>query len=331
MSDTSTIPADSGLPPVVTLTAAIFFGNVINFWLLGILTVQAYYYYINFGKSDVKRIRFVAVFTVLLEFTQTCLVVSDAYRLFCLEWGTPAVLLRTGLIWVYIPVLGSLMSFVAQLFWAWRLRLLTQVLWLPAIIITFSITQFVSGLVGGITGRNIEDVRHLTEVFKPISIWLAGTAVADMIIVVSMLYFFSKNRSSFAGTSAVLSKILFLTIETGMCCATVAILDLVMYLVFQDENWHVCVAVALSKVYANSLFLVLNSRKGGRYSKDSDSVGVSVQSRHQGIESRRGGINISVTRDLRADDDRHIPMVHMIRPDNTLPVPEKNDESYVKF
>ncbi|KAJ7581522.1 hypothetical protein C8J56DRAFT_1057502 [Mycena floridula] len=323
----STLP--EGFPPVVTLTAAILVGNVLNFWLFGILTVQAYYYYINFGKTDIKRIRFVAVFTLLLEFTQTWLVFSDAFILFCQRWGDPAVLLRSGLIWVYIPMMGSLMSFVAQLFWAWRLRLLTQVIWLPIAIIMCSVTQFISALVGAITGRDIADVTKLVEVFKPISIWLVGTAVADMIIVVAMLYFFSKNRSSFAGTSAALSKILFLTVETGLCCATIAIVDLIMYLVFQNENWHICVGIAVSKVYANSLFLVLNSRKGGRYSK-TDTEAYQGHSRSHGIESRHGGINIQVTRDLRADDDRPIPMVHMITNPNTSQ-PEKSDESYVKF
>ncbi|KAJ7576143.1 hypothetical protein C8J56DRAFT_1171557 [Mycena floridula] len=312
----TTLP--EGFPPVVTLTAAIFIGNVINFWLFGILTVQAYYYYINFGQSDKKRIRIIAAFTVLLEFTQSCLVLSDAYILFCERWGDPPVLLRSGLIWVYVPLLGSLMSFVAQLFWAWRLRLLTQVIWLPLAICAFSLTQFVSAWVGGIAGRNIRDVTKLVGEFRPLSIWIASTATADMIIVVAMLYFFYKNRNSFAGTNAVLSKILFLTIETGMCCATVAILDLVMYLTFKNENWHLCVAIALSKVYANSLFLVLNSRKGGRYTKNDSEA----YQRPNTAGPRHGGITIQVTRDLRADDDRPIPMIH----DKS-----ESDESYVKF
>ncbi|KAJ7580073.1 hypothetical protein C8J56DRAFT_962171 [Mycena floridula] len=327
----STLPP--GFPPVVTLTAAIvFIGNVLNFWLLGILTVQAYYYYINFGRSDVKRIRFVAVFTVLLEFTQTCLVFSDAFVLFCQRWGDPTVLLRSGLIWVYIPLLGSTMSFVAQLFWAWRLRLLTQAIWLPLLIITFSLTQFIAAFIGGIAGRTIEDVTKLAIEFKPISIWVAGTAIADIIIVVAMLYFFNKNRSSFAGTSAVLSKVLFLTIETGMCCATVAILDLVMYLVWQNENWHICASIVLSKVYANSLLLVLNSRKGGKYIQSStDGSSYQLGSRPRTNENRHGGnsgINIQVSRDQRADDNRAIPMVHMINPAESQ---GKIDDSYVKF
>ncbi|KAJ7577672.1 hypothetical protein C8J56DRAFT_970462 [Mycena floridula] len=303
----STFPP--GFPPV-------FFGNLFNFWLFGILTVQAYYYYINFGKTDLKRIRFIALFTVVLEFVQTVLVISDGYILFCERWGDPAVLLRAGLAWFYVPVLGGLMSFVAQVFWAWRLSMLTKIIWIPIAIITLSVTQFIASLVGGISGRN----RFALE-FKPLTVWIISVATADVIIVISMLYFYATNRSVFAGTKVALSKILFITIETGMCCAMVVLL----FLVFKNQNWHLCTAITLSKFYANSLLLVLNSRKGGRYSK-SDTEAYQIQSQ-QRTDNRYGGINIQVTRDLRADEP--IPMVHMLSTPETSQ--EKSDDSYVKF
>ncbi|KAJ7599680.1 hypothetical protein C8J56DRAFT_908596 [Mycena floridula] len=308
----STLPP--GFPPV-------FFGNLFNFWLFGILTVQAYYYYINFGKTDLKRIRFIALFTIVLEFVQTVLVISDGYILFCERWGDPPVLLRAGLAWFYVPVLGSLMSFVAQVFWAWRLSMLTKIIWIPIAIITLSVTQFIAALVGGISGRNITDVTKFAIEFKPLTVWLIAVATADVIIVISMLYFYSTNRTVFAGTKVALSKILFITIETGMCCATVVLL----FLVFKNQNWHLCTAITLSKFYANSLLLVLNSRKGGRYSK-SDTEAYQIQSQ-QRTEHRYGGINIQVTRDLRADEP--IPMVHMLSTPETSQ--EKEDVSYVKF
>ncbi|KAJ7579830.1 hypothetical protein C8J56DRAFT_963659 [Mycena floridula] len=319
----STLP--EGFPPVVTLQ---FFGNIFNFWLFGILTVQAYYYYINFGKTDLKRIRFVALLTIVLEFVQTVLVISDGYILFCERWGDPAVLLRAGLAWVYVPVLGGLMSFVAQLFWAWRLSMLTKIIWIPIAIITLSITQFVAALVGGISGRNITDVTKLVLEFKPLTVWIVSVATADVIIVASMLYFYSTNRSSFAGTKVVLSKILFITIETGMCCATIAVLDLVLFLVFANQNWHLCTAITLSKFYANSLLVVLNSRTGGRYSNsDTEAYQVHSLQSQQKTDTRHGGINIQVTRDPRADEP--IPMVHMLSTPGTAQ--EKSDDSYVKF
>ncbi|KAJ7599692.1 hypothetical protein C8J56DRAFT_908606 [Mycena floridula] len=308
----STLPP--GFPPV-------FFGNLFNFFLFGILTVQAYYYYINFGKTDLKRIRFIALFTIVLEFVQTVLVISDGYILFCERWGDPAVLLRSGLIWVYVPLLGALMSLVAQVFWAWRLNMLTKIIWIPIAIIALSVTQFIAALVGGISGRNITDVTKLALEFKPLTVWIVAVATADVIIVISMLYFYSTNRTVFAGTKVALSKILFITIETGMCCATVVLL----FLVFKNQNWHLCTAITLSKFYANSLLVVLNSRKGGRYSK-SDTEAYQIQSQ-QRTDNRYGGINIQVTRDQRADEP--IPMVHMLSNPGTSQ--EKSDESYVKF
>ncbi|KAJ7584462.1 hypothetical protein C8J56DRAFT_829735 [Mycena floridula] len=318
--------ADPSIPAnVVQLTAAIFIGNCFNFLLMGALIVQSYYYYVNFAPTDRLRIQLVALFTFCLEVVQTFLVSRDAYILFCSRWGTPSALFRVGLIWLYLPIMGSLMSFVAQVFWAWRLNLLTKVKWIPGLIILFSVVQFVAGIVTGVIVTGIDDVTQLSRVFRSGSIWLVGTAIADVIIVVFMLYFFNKNRSPnvFTGTNALLAKVMFITVETGLSSAAVAVVDLIVFLTFQDQNWHLCVAIALSKVYANSLLLVLNSRKPP---SSSEIDAIHTTNIHQALSmgsveaathfTRAGnptGINISVAREIH-NDQVHIPMVDMKPP-----------------
>lgn len=69
------------------------------------------YYYVNFGDADRTRIRVIVLFTFILEVVQTILVARDSYILFCAEWGVPSALLRVGLLWLYIPIMGSLSEF----------------------------------------------------------------------------------------------------------------------------------------------------------------------------------------------------------------------------
>lgn len=73
-----------------------------------------------------------------------------------------------------------------------------------------------------------------------------------------MLYYISnrKSRTEFNETSALLSRILFITLETGLVCATIAVIDLVLYLAIGNENWHLATSMTLSKIYANSLLVV---------------------------------------------------------------------------
>ncbi|KAJ7578983.1 hypothetical protein C8J56DRAFT_1169791 [Mycena floridula] len=324
-SPASLVPTDVA----VRLTAAIYIGNDLNMLLMGVLIVQTYYYFLNFGHKDNVKIQLLALFTLLFELAQTLLVARDGYILFCSSWGVPSALLRSGLIWLYLPTMGSIMSFVAQLFWAWRLHLLTRVKWIPAIVILASTVQLVAGIATGIIGSPIKDVTRLSFAIRPASIYLAGTAIVDLIIVVFMLYFCSKSRTwtSFADTRALLSKVLFLTIETGMCCASVAIIDLAIFLSFRDQNWHVGVGVTLSKIYGNSLLLVLNSRD--RTSREELEYRNTSQQQDMEIAFRRGGINISVTQGFVDDGRVHIPMVDIMKSSPVMEgVGKKNDESY---
>ncbi|KAJ7597993.1 hypothetical protein C8J56DRAFT_1042161 [Mycena floridula] len=314
----------TSIPPDVSrLTAAIFVGNGSNILLLGALIVQCYYYYINFGHKDRKRIRFIALFTFVLEVVQTFLVTRDSYILFCVEWGVPSALLRVGLIWLYIPIMGSLMSLLAQSFWAWRLLLITNVYWIPGLVLLFSLAQFVTGLVTGIKCTLIPnlDVTQLSLVFQPASVWLAGTAVADLIIVAFMFFFISKSqaRTEFDDTNALLSKILFITLETGLICATIAVIDLALYLAFGNENWHLATSITLSKIYANCLLVVLNSRKLSSSKEEGPisfsrqvftGTGGSIPATPSAFRSgKTSGINISVSREIHGDEEAlHIPM-----------------------
>ncbi|KAJ7442762.1 hypothetical protein B0H11DRAFT_491015 [Mycena galericulata] len=299
-----------------------------NFLLLGALVVQCYYYYINFGHTDRRRIRFIVVFTFILEIVQTFLVARDSYILFCAQWGVPSALLRVGLIWLYIPIMGSLMSLIAQSFWAWRLLLISKTYWIPGLVLTCSLAQFIAGLVTGIKCTLIPnlDVTQLSIVFAPASVWLAGTAVADLIIVGFMLYFITKrkNRTQFNATNELLSKILFITLETGLICATIAVIDIILYLAIGDENWHLATSITLSKIYANSLLVVLNSRNMSSnheegpipFSKQAftnTTIGGSSPAGFRG--GKLSSINISVTRETRNDGEALcIPMADMKAP-----------------
>ncbi|KAK0203021.1 hypothetical protein DFS33DRAFT_1344347 [Desarmillaria ectypa] len=307
MSDSSNkIPAGVGV-----LTGAVFFGNLFNWGLFGCLVVQIYFYYLN-CSTDRLVIRGLVAFTLALEIVQTILVTHDAFITFCSQWGTPSALLRVGYIWLTLPIFGSLMSFVAQSFYAWRLRLLAKTFWLPAIIVLISLIQFIAGIITGVIVIGINDVRELSKSFEVASVWLAGTALCDVIIAGSMVFFLSKSKTGFHRTDMLLTRITIITLETGLASAAVATLDMILFLKFRDENWHLCTAIMLSKLYANSLLVVLNSRRRivTQTFSDSDNLysmgplGSSIR-----IANRPHAINVSVSREVHGDSGAiHVPM-----------------------
>ncbi|KAF8908270.1 hypothetical protein CPB85DRAFT_1222934, partial [Mucidula mucida] len=97
-------------------------------------------------------------------------------------------------------------------------------------------------------------------------IWLAGTASCNTLIAVSMSLTLLKSRTGMCQTNILLSRIICLVVETGTVCAVCAVLDLILYLVFMHNNYHLAPSITLTKVYLNSLFAVSNLRFSVRYS-----------------------------------------------------------------
>ncbi|KIJ36587.1 hypothetical protein M422DRAFT_124423, partial [Sphaerobolus stellatus SS14] len=102
-------------------------------------------------------------------------------------------------------------------------------------------------------------------------VWLAGSAACDVTIAISMTYYLSRKETHLKRTSAVINRLIRLTIETGSLTATVAIVDITLYLVFPHQDYHTAPALTLAKLYSNTLLVVFNSRLrivGGRGSDE---------------------------------------------------------------
>lgn len=86
--------------------------------------------------------------------------------------------------------------------------------------------------------------------------WLVGTSVCDIVIAMSMLHYMRHARTGFRATTTLLTKIIRVSIETGLICATFALLDLSIFLSYPHNNYHIPLCMCLSKIYSNSLLAV---------------------------------------------------------------------------
>ncbi|KAF7323893.1 hypothetical protein MKEN_00610700 [Mycena kentingensis (nom. inval.)] len=57
-----------------------------------------------------------------------------------------------------------------------------------------------------------------------------------------------------------LPRVLKTSVESGLFCAIAAITVLVLFVVFEGDSMHLIVCLWLTKVYSNSIMLILNSR-----------------------------------------------------------------------
>ncbi|KAF8881855.1 hypothetical protein CPB85DRAFT_417358 [Mucidula mucida] len=229
---------------VTELTGPLLLGHLFNWGLFGILCVQAYIYYLAFPNDRLWPTKALTIFVFILELAQTVVNTRDAFRHFGFGWGDS---LELDLI----------------VFYAWRIWILTGRFWIPGAILLFSLTQCVAGMYAGDCANRVQyfsvlQSDHTTHVV--ISLWLAGTALCDTVIAVAMSWTLLRARTGVRSTDVIVVKIVRLSIETGTICAICALLDLSFYLGFKNNNYYTLPSIALTKLYSNSFFAVLNSR-----------------------------------------------------------------------
>ncbi|KAF7349355.1 hypothetical protein MSAN_01725300 [Mycena sanguinolenta] len=237
-------------------TIPLYVGTLTNFALFGVLAVQVYIYYMAFPNDRLSSKILVAL-VVIAEILQTLGDTRITIRIFGAGWGNPEILDAISWAWFSVPVLGSFIASMGQMFFAWRIYIIAKNLYVPAVIASLSAFQFAAGVWTGVDITRTKKFSNL-HVMKTPEAWLAATAVDDLIIVAAMVFYLLKARQKDlkTKTAASLSRIIKITIETGVLCALAAVVVLYLFIAFGGNNYHLGVCIWLSKVYSNSILVV---------------------------------------------------------------------------
>ncbi|TFK74294.1 hypothetical protein BDN72DRAFT_80553 [Pluteus cervinus] len=237
-------------------------GDMLNLMLYGSLGVQVYFYYQAFPK-DKRFIKYIVSAIFLLETLQTIVIFHDCFIAFTEGLVDPSAVNSIQLSWFGIVVLDGITSFVVQIFFAYRIFVLSESRIMPSIICVVALTQAIAAVDTGIIARSatfseIGNVSHL-----PICIWLVGSAVCDILIASFMTYYLSRCSSKVRQTRTLISKLIRMTIETGTITASVATMDVILFLTGQPSllSASLPLSIVLGKLYSNTTLAMLNSRR----------------------------------------------------------------------
>ncbi|KAJ6630246.1 hypothetical protein B0H10DRAFT_1903348 [Mycena sp. CBHHK59/15] len=118
---------------IAKLTVPLFIGTVLNWALLGALLVQVYIYFLAFPK-DRKFSKLLVVFILVAEILQTATDTRNTIRTFGADWGNFQALDEVGWAWFSVPIIGSTIACVGQLFFGWRIYIISRKLYIPILI-----------------------------------------------------------------------------------------------------------------------------------------------------------------------------------------------------
>jgi hypothetical protein len=291
----STIPADMG-----RIAGPLLLGSLLQWGLFGALCVQVYIYYLAFANDPLQR-KILVYGVYAAELVQTILFTKMAFKQLAAGFGNLQTLDEMGLVWFAVPILSSSVEFVVQVFYAYRIRILAKSNLIPLVVVLFALIQ-----LGGAIGQGI--IAHQITLFSKFlvkktliltGIWNAGSAVCDIIIAASMTYYLSQWRTDSKPTQQLVHRLIHLVIETGILTATVAIINLSLFLIpGHPAYWETSIAI-LGKMYSNTMMVVLNNRIVFKSQDDSITSNQSSAPSHSGISRGlafnvpQGGISVT--------------------------------------
>ncbi|KII85478.1 hypothetical protein PLICRDRAFT_178546 [Plicaturopsis crispa FD-325 SS-3] len=242
---------------------AVEVGAWLAVFLFGLHTCQTYLYYDGRSSRDPKPLRTLIGILWIVECADTGFILQTVWDMTTRDFGNPHRLFgQTTLLGYYVTSLcvHSICPAV-QLFYLYRLRQLAR---------NYSLTVLgillVMARVGfGMTLSAIELSRGIWTTFDDLWLYYMDMIlppITDVLIAFSMCYYLKREREvAMQRTVALLDRLMFWTIQTGLLTSIATVAELIMFLRGRKSSvvW-VAPQIAMPKIYTIMLLAVLNAR-----------------------------------------------------------------------
>ncbi|PBK66282.1 hypothetical protein ARMSODRAFT_960226 [Armillaria solidipes] len=255
------LPVPAGYP-IAELSGPIIVGALLNWGLFGTLSVQLFdLYYLAF-PNDRRFTKYLVYGIYVIEFVQTVLIAHDVFATFGYGFGDMDALTAKHLYWFTVPIMGTVAAGIGQVFYAYRIFILSKSRIISIFIVCISLTNYVASMFTGVYSFQAGIITRLTsrKLHIAVGISCGASALCDILIAICMTYYLMRSTTDFRRTRILITKIIRLTIETGSVTAVVALLSVVLFIVFPNQTFYMTPTLIMPKLYANAVYMVLNSR-----------------------------------------------------------------------
>ncbi|KAF7770712.1 hypothetical protein Agabi119p4_6686 [Agaricus bisporus var. burnettii] len=224
-------------------------GTVFNLLLFGVMIAQVYFYFTSYARDRLFLKLFVLALFVV-DATNSVFNVVFIYVCLVLHFGDADYLKVTNWQFATGPTLTAVIALMVQLFFTWRVYVLTRNRLLVVIVGLLALASAVCGCLTTWEVIAIPQFARFQNFRGIVIVWLAAAACADIMITIILVWHL--------GSDMVVDRIIRLTVQTGLATSIVATVDLTLYLA-STSGIHLLFNFALCKLYSNSLMSSLNS------------------------------------------------------------------------
>ncbi|KAF8125911.1 hypothetical protein K438DRAFT_1992289 [Mycena galopus ATCC 62051] len=319
--------ATAGSENYASLVTSPLIGSLLSFFFFGTLLIQVYIYRLCFPK-DFLGVKFSVYFIFLAMMVCTCLMAADIEAWFGTGFGDISGFSDARNSSFYIPLMGSFIGMLIQLFFAYRIVAIRRAAW-PFGLLTslIALAQCAGGMGAGIITYMDGNATHdnLRTIF--VYLWLIGGATVNVLIAGTMTCLLLADAKTAAERTFAESAVRML-IETNILTAVVSLLALLLFLACPDTTYWVCPAMILPGLYANTLLVTLNNRAMERLGSDSTTASrnVSFPSASMATANSRSPLTRTATVYSTTGLGRvlSVPAMSFARQENAQGAPEKN-------
>ncbi|KAH9838039.1 uncharacterized protein C8Q71DRAFT_574976 [Rhodofomes roseus] len=247
---------------LATQSGPALLGCFMDWALLGVLNVQVYLYHVNVS-CDPLFLQILVYVVFILEWLQSINLTSMAWQVFVVDYGQGDALSTIHVGWMPLPILCSVISLITQLFFAWRICMLSKSTRIVSGIILLALVQTVCGFLVGIKlkdGSASSQFLSSKATLIVTSLWMAGSAFVDILIAVVMTILMIKRKTGIAATDRIINKIIRLVVETGSLTASVATVGLILAILAPEAAYYQPPIYTLTKLYSNTFLTNLTNR-----------------------------------------------------------------------
>ncbi|KAK0431446.1 hypothetical protein EV421DRAFT_169058 [Armillaria borealis] len=244
---------------------AVAIGALCASLLSGAVAIQTILYY-KFYPSDFFRVKFLVFVIWFLDICHTTFIwisiwdcfishFGDIERIDVIPWSIAVTVVET-----------ALLTFLVHCFFAHRIFMLSRRNWL----ITCPILIAATLRLGSACVSTSEMIRLKTysgfieKLGWVFTLGLSMSSVADILITVSLFGLLQTSRTDAESINAIIDSLILYTFETGSLTCAGTIVDMACWVSMKSNLIFLGIHFVIGKLYANSLLVTLNTRRGLR-------------------------------------------------------------------
>ncbi|KAF9522101.1 hypothetical protein CPB83DRAFT_864976 [Crepidotus variabilis] len=236
-----------------------FIGLAINILLLGIMIIQTYLYYSRY-TNDRPWLKILVGFILVADIFNTVFDAAYLYETLIINFGNLDAVAKATWLLACEPATTAIIVFSVQLFFAWRVFMLTQTRVWSVLIMAFALSGVIAGITSAVDVLRFPVLATQSQKFKPVVvIWMASEVAADIISTSILVLYLRKHKSGLERSDQIVDELIRFTVQTGLITFIFASLHLAFFL-SDESGLHLLFNFPICKLYSNSLLSSLNSR-----------------------------------------------------------------------